>query len=352
MYVYQGELFGLENLLKFKDGSFMSEIWTASDGIDINNPREIIDEERVGQLLRGISLDQMNRLGDNERAEQREEVEEGSRSIQMKGEVDHRLFLSKENGNAALMNCNDGSDEELDAEEDLVHAKCILESNKINDECLPDTERCDAHPSPVKSAMTRAAEESTTMLSSTEQINCSPNEMALNMLNEQYVGEASSEGGIKSGNCGVVVNEVRKETSPGSEAKASVSALNSKASHEDSISAYFNAKRASSIEEKSIEDISKYSSNEEKTDTFVDVPPENTATAKENPHSSNNVPMKDKSKPPKNPDSKSGRELNVSLMGVSTSRNAKQKKGNETDFLSLLRVPSYMKRKVAAKRDK
>mmetsp|Transcript_17888 Transcript_17888/g.27809 ORF Transcript_17888/g.27809 Transcript_17888/m.27809 type:complete len:364 (+) Transcript_17888:3402-4493(+) len=357
--VFQGELFGLENLLKFKDGSFMSDIWRSSDGVDINNPTEIIDEQRVGQLLKGMSLDEMNKLGDNEKVEEIEEVVEESSSIQIG--VDHRSFLSKENGSTALINGLYGSEQDLDAEEDLVHAKCILESNKINDEISTAPGCRDVHPSPVKSAIMNTAAKSTTLLGSRVQ-KYLPNEKTSSILSEQDAGEASNElrgnmceGELKSGNDGLTENMLM-ESSFGSETKASASAsASNSASHEESISGYLTAKSAASVEEKSLEDISEYSSNEEKANNpILDVPPETTATAKEKPKATRggNAPIKKKANLSKISVSGPRREQHVNLMGVSTSRNAKQTKGDDTDFLSLLHIPSYMKRRGGAKRKK
>lgn len=87
----KGELFGLENLLKFKDGSFMSSLWKAAD-----NPNQEHDINDLAKELDNIDKDQLDNL-----------AEEGD-----EGPTDTRLSAKKKMSGSDI----DISDEESDVE--------------------------------------------------------------------------------------------------------------------------------------------------------------------------------------------------------------------------------------------
>jgi len=94
-FSFQGELFGLENLLKFKDGSFMADIWKSN--ISVNGYSDIFEVDNLGK-------------NDYEKlAEVEEDVDE------FVG-FNHDVFLANDKGNARIKVGDDGFDEELGGE--------------------------------------------------------------------------------------------------------------------------------------------------------------------------------------------------------------------------------------------
>jgi superfamily II DNA/RNA helicase len=67
--VRKGELFGLENLLKYKDGSFMADMWSSKENEKIVGKKkipEVIATDTLATFLGKLSEEQMNQLGGEE----------------------------------------------------------------------------------------------------------------------------------------------------------------------------------------------------------------------------------------------------------------------------------------------
>ena len=102
----KGELFGSENLLKFKDGSFVDDLWKASEA---NGSRNQIDEHQLAALMEG-----KDELIENGFVDEDEEiVDMVVEQISGMKEINHEDFLREDRG-APVTNAGDeGIDEVL-----------------------------------------------------------------------------------------------------------------------------------------------------------------------------------------------------------------------------------------------
>ena len=127
----KGELFGSENLLKFKDGSFMDDLWKASESRGANG--QIHVESEIAAVMHG----QEDPVRSGFVTEAKEIVDSigMSRAVdmsQMKG-FNHEDFLREDRGTAALNLGDEGFDEELGGSQ-INYLVCENACNDIVDE--------------------------------------------------------------------------------------------------------------------------------------------------------------------------------------------------------------------------
>ena len=153
---------GSENLLKFKDGSFLSEMWKSSDGTSnkkSGSPHETHSVLEVTNALTNMSKEQIEKLGDGDAIERKSSpfldgsnhendpkndhslnsentkslspIEETS-NIGMPCIINHNDFLRSDRGRALLRPGDDGFEEELGGESQMVHVSCAIECQKID----------------------------------------------------------------------------------------------------------------------------------------------------------------------------------------------------------------------------
>lgn len=105
----KGELFGSENLLKFKkDGSFLSSLWKSSEN-DCSLHRKKMDESAIAQMMYGNENFIENDFV-NEQEEDQDAVDMIQEVLHSKG-FNHEDFMRDDRGNAACQNVDDNLDE-------------------------------------------------------------------------------------------------------------------------------------------------------------------------------------------------------------------------------------------------
>ena len=109
----KGELFGIENLLKFKDGSFMDDIWSSRKGK--KGTHAAANEEDIANALSNAGgVDGVLNMGGTDEAEvQMLEEAAASENRRMSKGVNHEDFLSKNRGGAAIDQDDEGFEEEM-----------------------------------------------------------------------------------------------------------------------------------------------------------------------------------------------------------------------------------------------
>mmetsp|Transcript_34221 Transcript_34221/g.75281 ORF Transcript_34221/g.75281 Transcript_34221/m.75281 type:complete len:1641 (+) Transcript_34221:235-5157(+) len=160
----KGELFGAENLLKFKDGSFMQEIWKSNGGSgsssrgSTKNVRER-DEKELESALSNLGEDGVINLGGDtedmelrgvheaaaaEVAKTKRYTSDGEESmdaiIHAKG-YDHEDFLRKDRGGAVLNQGDEGFEEEMGGGSQMMNAICEMACEDIEDSVEDDEKK-------------------------------------------------------------------------------------------------------------------------------------------------------------------------------------------------------------------
>ena len=115
----KGELFGLENLLKFKDGSFMESLWKAAAAIPKKSTADTYTAGDLVDALQGVSTDLIENGLEDEEAEFSDVIESGFDNEDVQG-FNHEDFLREDRGDAAVREGDEGYDEEMGAESQLV----------------------------------------------------------------------------------------------------------------------------------------------------------------------------------------------------------------------------------------
>lgn len=156
----KGELFGLENLLKFKDGSFMADLWKST-----NNSNEMHNVSKLASTLSKMTSEQIETFGtvpggeeshvneashaspeSSKRGTNKEGSCSGESSI-VQGEEDnhqhsidpliekqgiqHDAFFREDLGGAALNPGDEGFDEEMGGASQIVHVVSAIECEHI-----------------------------------------------------------------------------------------------------------------------------------------------------------------------------------------------------------------------------
>jgi len=143
----KGELFGLENLLKFKDGSFMADMWASAETTN-SNKAEVKDDKtrpliqnrsQLQSALANMTTDQVEHLsiGDTDilegsihrtdqtcpiRCSKEVDDERNGTSDEIKvSAVHHTDFLRADKGGALLQEGDEGFEEEMGGESQLLH---------------------------------------------------------------------------------------------------------------------------------------------------------------------------------------------------------------------------------------
>jgi hypothetical protein len=133
----KGELFGSENLLKFKDGSFMEDLWKASE--NNGQSKKEYDESELAAVMY-----EKERLVQDGFVNQDEEIADFI-VTKTKG-FNHEDFLREDRGNAALIPGDEGFDEELGGSQ-INHLVCesvcknILDDSNEEEALLNDVEQ-------------------------------------------------------------------------------------------------------------------------------------------------------------------------------------------------------------------
>lgn len=150
----KGELFGCENLLKYKDGSFMDDLWKSasrsgsSSGLDRFQLRSAQD---VSLGLEGMNEEEVFDLGDSvedgfgnksdAQGPVNNDEDENRLSLLLEGgAVQHEDFLRADRGDAALKQGDDGFDEEMGGASQAIYN--ILENAVVpaNPQAAPEDE--------------------------------------------------------------------------------------------------------------------------------------------------------------------------------------------------------------------
>ena len=156
----KGELFGLENLLKYKEGSFMDDMWKAKGGSNEENKGESNRMHNVNTVLNVLSSlteEQINSLGDGTEdanswissnsykeqlpndngkcanASRTNLIDKPRESILENAAIHHDDFLKKDRGDALLKLGDEGFEEELGGESQIVHVTSKMACEAIND---------------------------------------------------------------------------------------------------------------------------------------------------------------------------------------------------------------------------
>ncbi len=145
----KGELFGMENLLKFKDGSFMRDQWKATNqSLASGQMNEVADlpfpEEGVPENFEdegfGDEMELLDEIEDCVNAFDEDRVNTSSQECdEMKG-FHHDDFLRGDKGDAALQQGDEGYDVEMGGESQMAHLACDLACEDIDDSKNEDDE--------------------------------------------------------------------------------------------------------------------------------------------------------------------------------------------------------------------
>ena len=131
----KGELFGLENLLKFKNGSFMEAMWKAAS-IPPPSSDGMLTASTIGDVMNNVSADQIEHaLGDDElplngddvsgNVNDDDKIPDSDSDEEMKG-FNHEDFLREDKGNAAILQGDEGFEEEMGIESQMVDMACNM----------------------------------------------------------------------------------------------------------------------------------------------------------------------------------------------------------------------------------
>jgi len=119
----KGELFGIENLLKFKDGSFMDDIWSSRKGKKDDKHAAANEEDIANALSNAGGVDGILNMGGTDEAEvQMLEEAAASENRRMSKGVNHEDFLSKNRGGAAIDQDDEGFEEEMGGASQMNYA--------------------------------------------------------------------------------------------------------------------------------------------------------------------------------------------------------------------------------------
>ena len=120
--IARASFFGIENLLKFKDGSFMDDIWSSRKGK--KGKHAAANEEDIASALSNAGgVDGVLNMGGTDEAEvQMLEEAAASENRRMSKGVNHEDFLSKHHGGAAIDQDDEGFEEEMGGASQMNYA--------------------------------------------------------------------------------------------------------------------------------------------------------------------------------------------------------------------------------------
>ncbi|GFH47552.1 hypothetical protein CTEN210_04027 [Chaetoceros tenuissimus] len=162
----KGELFGIENLLKFKDGSFMEDFWKAAEAPKRSeNDKEAIDEEDIVAAMNGAKENGMEKLFEDEdgtddienvvnnyfeKHKTLEHVDDSEEENEFEG-VNYEDFLRKDKGGAALQEGDQGFYEEMGAfSQNVADAEMEFVDDNENSESVEKETRTEREINEVK----------------------------------------------------------------------------------------------------------------------------------------------------------------------------------------------------------
>mmetsp|Transcript_38727 Transcript_38727/g.83449 ORF Transcript_38727/g.83449 Transcript_38727/m.83449 type:complete len:902 (+) Transcript_38727:275-2980(+) len=127
----KGELFGLENLLKFKDGSFMSLLWKSSD-----NPLEEHDVSALAKELENMNEDQLDDLAEKGDEAPANNDDNSDRDY----DIDHQHLFSMSKGRAQIAPGDKHFEDEMGGESQVVEvaAKLACERMRADEDDIED----------------------------------------------------------------------------------------------------------------------------------------------------------------------------------------------------------------------
>jgi hypothetical protein len=136
----KGELYGIENLLKFKDGSFMDDLWKASESRLSKRHRDVklISNNELKNSLAKVSEAEMDEMGDcfqeafdKAAASEHENREEIAGILGGRNAIHHQDFLRSDRGEAALKPGDEGFEEEMGGASQMVLN--VLDRGELDD---------------------------------------------------------------------------------------------------------------------------------------------------------------------------------------------------------------------------
>lgn len=120
----KGELFGVENLLKFKDGSFMESLWKATSAVSEKGTGDSYNVGDLAGAMQTMPADLLENEFEDANLENTDINEMcDSENEELKG-FNHEDFLREDRGDAAVRKGDEGYDEEMGAGSQLVHLAC------------------------------------------------------------------------------------------------------------------------------------------------------------------------------------------------------------------------------------
>jgi hypothetical protein len=137
----KGELYGIENLLKFKDGSFMDDLWKVSENRLSKPHRDVkmVSNNDLKNSLAKVSEAEMDEMGDcfqeafdKAAASEHENQEEISGILGGRNAIQHQDFLRSDRGEAALKPGDEGFEEEMGGASQMVLN--IFDRGGVNDD--------------------------------------------------------------------------------------------------------------------------------------------------------------------------------------------------------------------------
>ena len=151
----KGELFGLENLLRFKDGSFIAEMWKQKTSAKI----DIHDEAEIARALCNCSEGEVDNLANRGEDEDAFIQRELHKNIDVDNDIPqvvvrHGAFMREDEGRAILNVGDKGFDDEVGGGSQLATLACdllcqqiLVDGTEMNTENLPTAtvEKCKNH---------------------------------------------------------------------------------------------------------------------------------------------------------------------------------------------------------------
>ncbi len=198
----KGELFGCENLLKFKDGSFMDDLWKASENIGNRNQIHEHRESEFVDALRGVN----ENVVQNGFVDEDEDIVDSIQETEIKG-FNHEDFLREDRGAALLNPGDEGFEEELGGASQVHHFACdaacedIVNESEEEEALLNDIEQSLLdNPSSTKKNM--ESEQKIRDQGVVRQTSKSSMEKTLKRKQQQKIEESSKEGQSRSPKAG------------------------------------------------------------------------------------------------------------------------------------------------------
>ncbi|KAL7552810.1 hypothetical protein ACHAWF_017268 [Thalassiosira exigua] len=127
----KGELFGLENLLRYRDGSFMASLWKKAD-----DPKEEHDMNDLASEFNNLDeekLDSIAEEGDEGPKDSPKALHNTSDDDDSLDRVDHGDYFNDGKGKVGIARGEEGFDEEMGAVSQVVEFVTKMECDKLSD---------------------------------------------------------------------------------------------------------------------------------------------------------------------------------------------------------------------------